>query len=104
MRRRNGKALAFVPDAANASHYNDAHREKIRLALENYIGEPVVVSLETGSPQGETPAMRQQRLAAERQREAVSEIESDPQLRQLIARFDGVLDRESIAPTDIGGK
>ena len=101
MRQRNGSELAFVLDAANASLYNDGHREKIRLALENYFGEPVVVSLETGSPLGETPAMRQQRLAAERQREAVSEIESDPQLRQLIARFDGVLDRESIAPTDI---
>jgi DNA polymerase-3 subunit gamma/tau len=80
--------------------FNEGHRDKIRLALENYFGEPLEVSIDTGEPDLETPAMRQQRLAVERHREAVSEIENDPQLQQLIARFDGELDPASIMPTD----
>jgi hypothetical protein len=42
-----------------------------------------------------------QRLAAERQAEAVAAIEGDPQLQALMARFDGELDHSSILPTDI---
>ncbi|NCF16998.1 MAG: DNA polymerase III subunit gamma/tau [Haliea sp.] len=95
-----GNDLSFVLDADNSSLFNDGHRDKIRLALENYFGEALTVGIEPGEPQGETPAMRQQRLARERQQEAVAEIEGDPQLQQLIARFDGELDRASIVPTD----
>jgi hypothetical protein len=45
--------------------------------------------------------MRLKRLAEKRQAEAVVAIDGDPQLQALIARFDGELDRSSIAPTDI---
>ena len=100
LRQRQDKRLFFLLDAANSSLFNDGHRDKIRLALENYFGEPLEVSIETGEPELETPAMRQQRLAVERHREAVTEIENDPQLQQLISRFDGELDPASIVPTD----
>ena len=100
LQRRSRNRLFFVLDAANSSLFNDGHGEKIRLALENYFEQPLEVSIEPGEPQRETPAMRQQRRALERQREAVAEIESDPQLQQLIARFDGELDLASIVPTD----
>jgi DNA polymerase-3 subunit gamma/tau len=100
LQRRRGNRLSFVLDAANASLFNDGHRDKIRLALENYFGQRVEVSIDAGEPERETPAMRRERLAVERQRKAVAEIESDPQLQQLIARFDGELDPASIVPTD----
>jgi DNA polymerase-3 subunit gamma/tau len=100
LRHRRDNQLSFVLDAGNSSLFNDGHREKIRLALENYFGQPLEILIDTGEPRRETPAMRQQRLAAERQREAVAEIESDPQLQHLIARFDGELDPASIVPTD----
>jgi hypothetical protein len=45
--------------------------------------------------------MRLNRLAAQRQAEAVDAIEGDPQLQALIARFDGELDHSSIHPTDV---
>ena len=100
LRQRQGNSLSFLLDAANGSLFNDGHREKIRLALENYFGEPLGVSIEVGEPTRETPAMRHERLAKERQQEAVVEIESDPQLQQLIARFDGELDLASIVPNE----
>jgi DNA polymerase-3 subunit gamma/tau len=101
LRSNDNGALEFVLDAGNASLFNDSHNDKIRLALENYFGHPLSVCIVPGDVQRETPAMRQARLAQERQREAVASIEGDPQLQKLIARFDGELDRSSIVPTDM---
>ena len=92
--------LEFVLDADNASLFNDGHREKIRLALQNYLERELSVSITVGKPVGETPAMRQSRALKERQSQAVTEIESDQRLQALITRFDGELDRASISPLD----
>ena len=100
LQQRLENRLFFILDTDNSSLFNDSHQEKIRLALENYFGEALEVAIEPGQPRSETPAMRNERLAAERQQAAVTEIESDPQLQTLIARFDGELDRASIVPTD----
>ncbi|RLQ22918.1 DNA polymerase III subunit gamma/tau [Seongchinamella sediminis] len=96
----NGDRLEFVLDADNASLFNDGHRDKIRLALQNYFERELSVVISVGTPPGETPAMRQARARNERQQRAVAEIESDPRLRALIANFDGELDPASIAPLD----
>jgi DNA polymerase III subunit gamma/tau len=100
LRNRAGEALQFVLDEAHAVLFNDGHGEKLRLALGNYFGHAVSVSIVPGAVHTETPAMRLKRLAEKRQAEAVVAIEGDPQLQALIARFDGELDRSSIAPTD----
>jgi DNA polymerase-3 subunit gamma/tau len=101
LRQREGEHLQFVLDRSHAALFNDSHSDKLRLALQSFFGHPVVVSVEIGTPNGETPSMRAQRLAAIRQAQAIVEIEADPQLQALIARFDGELDRSSIHPTDV---
>jgi DNA polymerase-3 subunit gamma/tau len=100
LRTRQDNALEFVLDEANASLFNDGHVDKIRLALQNYFDTQLSVSITPGELQGETPAMHRARLSHERQLEAVAEIEGDQRLQALIARFDGELDRSSIAPLD----
>ena len=97
---RDGGHLAFVLDSDHATLYNEGHQDKLRLALENYFGEPVQVAISVGKVSTETPAMRHTRLAGERQQQAVEAIENDPTLQALMSRFDGQLDRSSIAPTD----
>ncbi len=93
--------LRFVLDDAHAALFNDSHCQKLRLALGNYFGHPVPVSIEPGEVRTETPAMRVARLAQLRRAEAIYAIEDDPQVQALIARFDGELDRASILPTDV---
>ncbi|TDG13742.1 DNA polymerase III subunit gamma/tau [Seongchinamella unica] len=95
-----GDTLEFVLDADNASLFNDGHRDKIRLALQNYFDCELSVSISVATPPGETPAMRQARARNERQQRAVAEIENDPRLQALLANFDGELDITSIAPLD----
>jgi DNA polymerase-3 subunit gamma/tau len=100
LRTRRERELEFILDEAHSTLFNEGHVDKIRLALENYFGGELSVSITPGALQAETPARRSERLRQERLSEAVAEIESDAQLQTLIARFDGELDRSSIAPLD----
>lgn len=93
-------SFAFLLDEQNASLFNEGHRDKIRAALQNYLGRQVSVEITLGQPASETPAMRQARANRERQQQAVVEIEEDSRLQALINRFDGELDKQSIAPLD----
>jgi len=90
--------LDFVLDENNATLYTDKHRSRISAVMENYFKIKLSVTVECAAPMGETPAMRTMRFTADRQREAEYAIENDPQLKQLIERFDGELIRSSIAP------
>ncbi len=92
--------LEFILDEAHATLFNDKHADRIRLALQNYCGEPVSVSISVGVVNRETPSARRARLADERQQAAVASIEHDPVLQQLMERFDGELDKGSIRPLD----
>jgi DNA polymerase-3 subunit gamma/tau len=76
------------------------HPDMIRRALVDHLGEDLQVQVAPGVIESTTPAREQRREAAARQQQAVVEIESDPLLQQLIDRFDGELDRASIAPLD----
>jgi DNA polymerase-3 subunit gamma/tau len=100
LRSRDGTSLQLVLDKANAALFNKGHTEQIRNALERYFARPLAVSLEAGEVRAQTPSQRQARLRLERQEAAVASIEADPRLQQLIARFDGELDRASITPAD----
>ena len=92
--------LVFILDENNASLFNDKHRSRIAMVLENYFDTKLSVSVDCGVPLGETPASQKLRLVAQRQCEAVISIESDPVLKQLIERFDGELIHSSIIPLD----
>ncbi len=100
LRSVRNRALEFILDEDHSSLFNPGHIDKIRLALENYFGGELSVSIVPGVTQGETPAQRDERLRQERLQQAVDAIESDTQLQSLIARFDGELDRSSITPLD----
>jgi len=55
------------------------------------------------APRPPPEAARAQALPDERRRRAVASIEADPKVRMLIDRFEGTLDRESIAPIEHRG-
>jgi len=101
LQSRAGSDLQFVLDETNTALFNASHVEKLQLALGNYFGHPVTISVTPGEPETETPAMRLERMTQQRQAEAVVAIENDVQLQALIARFDGELDHSSILPTDV---
>ena len=100
LRSRRERHLEFVLDEAHSSLFNEGHVDKIRLALENYFGGTLSLTIEPGKVEAETPAQHAERRRQERLQQAVAEIEADARLQSLIARFDGELDRASIAPLE----
>jgi DNA polymerase-3 subunit gamma/tau len=93
-----GDNVEFILNEVSAALFNDGHRDKIQKALSAYFGSTLIVSMTPGVTIGETPAARGERVKQERQAQAVRSIEGDEQLQALVSRFDGELDRASIAP------
>jgi DNA polymerase-3 subunit gamma/tau len=98
LRKVDGNRAWLVLDEANSSLYNKDQAQRIGQILGQALGYEVDVDIQVGVCQRETPAARAVRLLAERQAQAVSAIESDPGVQLLVERFEGTLDRESIAP------
>jgi DNA polymerase-3 subunit gamma/tau len=98
LRKVDGNRAWLVLDEANSSLYNKDQAQRIGQILGQALGHEVDVDIQVGVCQRETPAARAVRLLAERQAQAVSAIESDPGVQLLVERFEGTLDRESIAP------
>ena len=77
-----------------------SQQERLREALAGYFGTELRLQLDFSRPGEETPADRDRRRAAERQREAEQAIASDPLLKELEKVFDAAVDGESVRPAD----
>lgn len=82
-----GQQWSLRLDEARTNLFNERHVEVISKALAQRDGPGLEVVINVGEVHEETPAMRRQRLEAERQREAEVAIDHDPQVQQLIEDF-----------------
>ncbi len=96
---REGDTLRLVLKQAHAQLASRNLVERLQQALQSRLGNVKVV-LDIGEPQVETPAGQQQRLSAQRQREAEQAIESDPVVRALEETFDARVDPKTVRPID----
>ena len=90
----------FLLDEAHAPLISDARREAVREAVSSFTGAPTNVVFATGPCDAETPAERDQRRQAERQRVAEEALLQDEKLQALKQRFDGRV--ESVRPLPLG--
>jgi len=98
LRQVDGDRVYLVLDEQNASLHNDKHAGRIARVLGDHLGRELEVSIELGVPRFETPAKRARRLLDERHAAALVAIESDPKVKLLLERFEGTIDRDSVAP------
>jgi len=97
---RTAGVVRLVMDPAHEILATSAQQERLQGALAKHFGEPVRLQLQLKKPTVETPAEREQRAAAERQRQAEHAIEEDPLVREMQKVFDATVDRGSIRPAD----
>ena len=95
-----GGVVRLVIDPAHEILATSAQQERLREALGRHFGTAVRLQLEFKAPRSETPADRERRAAAERQRQAENAIEADPLVREMQKVFDATVDRDSIRPAD----
>lgn len=101
-RQGNKVRLSLDPEGA---HYRTAMmEEKLKQALSNYYGEPVVLEFVEGGGGSEeamnTPARQFKAAADDRLQGARTAIENDPNIRAMKEIFGATVTPESIRPTD----
>ncbi len=72
--------------------------EKLQVALSEYVGRPLLIRFETARTEMDTPAATAGRERQERQERAISSIEQDLFVRDVIETFDASLIESSIKP------
>ena len=72
--------------------------EKLQQALSDYVGRSLQIRFETAKPEADTPAAAVGRERRERQERAISAIEQDLFVRDVIETFDASLIESSIKP------
>ena len=92
--------LRFRLDERDAGLYDPVHQVRLGAALGDYFGRAIEVEITAGAVDQETPRLRAERLAAERQETALRTLRNDPVVRDLVARFDGQLLEDTVVPSD----
>jgi DNA polymerase-3 subunit gamma/tau len=72
--------------------------EKLQLALSEYVGRPLLIRFEMAKTEMDTPAATAGRERQERQERAISSIEQDLFVRDVIETFDASVIESSIKP------
>jgi len=79
-----------------------APQERLRVALEEHLGRPVRLRIHIGEPTGRTPAEMEQQVRQEQLAGAVSSIEADPFVRELVSELGARVVADSIKPQNRG--
>lgn len=77
-----------------------SYQDKLKVALEKYLGKPAKVTFSMSSVTGMTSMVLQDREKQTKQSEAIAAIETDPFVRELIENFDAKLIVSSIKPIE----
>jgi DNA polymerase-3 subunit gamma/tau len=75
------------------------YQEKLKVALEAYLGSKLKIDYSVGVVNGNTPAEKDNREKEARQTRAIQSIEQDPFVRELVENFDARVIDSSIKPT-----
>jgi len=85
-------------EASQAPLLNDTQQKRLQTALSEHLAKPIKLMMTIGEQVEESPAVTEQRQQSERQQEAVASMQNNPQVKEIIAVFDGIIDVESVEP------
>ena len=97
---RSENRIELTLSAGFASLYNKKTEQRLQEALRTLLDKPVILEIEVGQVEADTPAVEEQRRADHRLDEARQSIENDANVRALQERFDARVIPESIRPVE----
>ena len=92
--------LELVLASDNAHLNTDRVRNRLLEQLQKQFSGRVAVKIEVGEPPAPTPAQVRVEGESERMRKARASMESDPVVKEIQAKFDAVLEVDSIKPVE----
>lgn len=96
--RIESNCFQFVLSEQHVSLWNKAHEKKIARELSEYFDRQLLVSIDIGTVNMQTPDQYQHRRREQQQVEAVQAIKNDKNIQILLDDFNGTIKSNSISP------
>ncbi|MGB5955626.1 DNA polymerase III subunit gamma/tau [Pseudomonas sp.] len=87
-------------DPGQGALFNSTQQRRLNEALNQHLGRTLNLRIELVLPEQETPAQAAARKRAERQQDAVTSIEQDPLIQQMIKLFGAKVRQDTIEPVE----
>jgi len=87
-------------DPGQGALFNTTQQRRLNEALNQHLGRTLNLRIELILPEQETPAQAASRKRAERQQDAVTSIEQDPLIQQMIKLFGAKVRQDTIEPVE----
>jgi DNA polymerase-3 subunit gamma/tau len=100
VKKRDADRWVLVVDTSHQQLLSKERRQRLEKTLARCLGESIRLDIEIEGGASDTPAQQQRVEHENRQAEAVSAIESDPNVKAIQKAFDATLHVESIRPLD----
>ena len=94
--QRQGTHLQFTLEQGQSSMLNATHQGRIRQALEEMFGCELILTIDIGQTETETPFASRQRRETQHQEQAIASLQDDPNVASLTTAFNGQLDINSV--------
>ncbi len=94
-----GNHIVLVLDKSQMSVFNDEQERRISKAFDAYFEQTIQLDIRPGEVNVETPSAWRQRMERERLEAAVRTFENDYTVQEIVKRFSGAVQRDSIVPT-----
>ena len=98
--QRQGTHLQFTLEQGQSSMLNATHQGRIRQALEEMFGCELILTIDIGQTETETPFASRQRRETQHQEQAIASLQDDPNVASLTTAFNGQLDINSVLPVN----
>lgn len=92
--------ITLTLDPAHKHMLVESSEKSLHRALEEFLGKQIKLLIKVEQPESETPAQKQARSKAERQREAELAMADDPVVKAAEEQFGARLIKESVKPID----
>jgi len=94
-----GNHIVLVLEKSQMSVFNDEQERRISKAFDAYFEQTIQLDIRPGEVNVETPSAWRQRMERERLEAAVRTFENDYTVQEIVKRFSGAVQRDSIVPT-----
>ncbi|TCV79116.1 DNA polymerase III subunit gamma/tau [Sulfurirhabdus autotrophica] len=98
LKRQDGNIWELCVPQEHKHLLERAYQERLKTAVNEYLGSPQIIQINIGEVVGLTPAQLNNQEKQERQSEAIASIEQDPFVRELVENFDAKVVESSIKP------
>src|SRR6056300_413753 len=95
----NGTHITLTLDESQTSVFNEEQQRRIKSALDEYFKEDIQLEIKTGKIDAETPSAWRERMEQERLQTAIQVFQNDEMVNEILERFSGVIQPDTIEPT-----